>query len=148
MVKSPPTMRETQVQSLGGEDPLEEGMANHSSIPAWRIPWTEEPGGLQSMESQRVGRDLASETTSLETHGSVRWIAGVQPQQDPGGTLRMNGVGERERRHVRPALIGPSLRGRERERDRERERESDQTGGAAGRVWQCFIFYHSFYTLS
>ena len=49
-------------------------------------------------------------------------IAGVQPQQDPGGTLRMNGVGERERRHVRPALIGPSLRGR--------ERESDQTGGA------------------
>ena len=60
-------------------------------------------------------------------------IAGVQPQQDPGGTLRMNGVGERERRHVRPALIGPSLRGRE----RERERESDQTGGAeSGRVWQ------------
>ena len=123
-------MRETQVQSLGGEDPLEEGMANHSSIPAWRIPWTEEPGGLQSMESQRVGRDLASET-SLERHGSVRWIAGVQPQQDPGGTLRMNGVGER--RHVRPALIGPNLRGR--------ERESDQTGGAeSGRVWQCFIF--------
>ena len=46
--------QETWVQSLGWEDPLEEGMATHSSIPAWRIPWTEEPGGLQSRESQRV----------------------------------------------------------------------------------------------
>ena len=50
-------MQERQVQSLGGEDPLEEGMATHSSILAWRIPWTEEPGGLQSMGSQRVGHD-------------------------------------------------------------------------------------------
>ena len=48
MVKNLPAMRETQVQSLGWEDPLEKGMATHSSIPAWRIPWTEEPGGLQS----------------------------------------------------------------------------------------------------
>ena len=46
-----------QVQSLGLEDPLEEGMATHSSIDAWEIPWTEEPGGLQSMGSQRVGYD-------------------------------------------------------------------------------------------
>ena len=46
--------KETQVQSLGGEDPLEEGMATHSSILAWRIPWTEEPGGIQSLGSQRV----------------------------------------------------------------------------------------------
>ena len=45
------------VQSLGQEDPLEEGMANHSSIFAWRIPWTEEPGGLQSMGLQRAGHD-------------------------------------------------------------------------------------------
>ena len=45
------------VQSLVGEDPLEEGMAAHSSILAWRIPWTEEPGGLQSVGSQRVGHD-------------------------------------------------------------------------------------------
>ena len=45
------------VLSLGQEDPLEEGMATHSSILAWRIPWTEEPGGLQSMRSQRVGLD-------------------------------------------------------------------------------------------
>ena len=46
-----------QVSSLGQEDPLEEVMATHSGILAWRIPWTEEPGGLQSMESQRVGHD-------------------------------------------------------------------------------------------
>ena len=48
-VKNPPAMRETWVQSLGWEDPLEEGMATHSNILAWRIPWTEQPGGLQSM---------------------------------------------------------------------------------------------------
>ena len=47
-------MQETQVRSLGWEDPLEKGVATHSSILAWRIPWTEEPGGLQSMGSQRV----------------------------------------------------------------------------------------------
>ena len=46
-----------QVQSLGQEDPLEGSMATHSSILAWRIPWTEEPGGLQSMGSQKVGQD-------------------------------------------------------------------------------------------
>ena len=50
-------MQETQVRSLGQEDPLEEGIAAHSSILAWRIPWTEEPGGLPSMGSQRVGHD-------------------------------------------------------------------------------------------
>ena len=47
LVKNLPAMQETQVQSLGGEDPLAEGMATHSSILAWKIPWTEEPGGLQ-----------------------------------------------------------------------------------------------------
>jgi len=57
LVKYLPTMRETWVQSMGQEDPLEKGMATHSSILAWRIPWTEEPGGLQSMDSQRVGHD-------------------------------------------------------------------------------------------
>ena len=59
-IKNPPAMQETQemwVQSLGWEDPLEEGLATHSSILAWRIPWTEEPGRLQSMWSQRVGHD-------------------------------------------------------------------------------------------
>ena len=54
MVKNLPAMKETRVQSLGWEDPLEKGMAPLSSILAWRIPWTEEPGGLQSMGSQRV----------------------------------------------------------------------------------------------
>ena len=58
MVKNLPAMQETRVQSLSQEDPLEKGMAAHSSVLAWRIPWTEEPGGLlQSMESQRVGHD-------------------------------------------------------------------------------------------
>ena len=53
MVKNPPTMQETWVQSLGGEDPLEKETATHSSILAWRIPWTDEPGGLQSVRLQR-----------------------------------------------------------------------------------------------
>ena len=53
-VKRLPAMQETWVRSLGGEDPLEKEMATHSSILAWEIPWTEKPGGLQSMESQRV----------------------------------------------------------------------------------------------
>ena len=51
IIKHLPTIRETQVQSLGWEDPLEKGMATHSSVLAWRIPWTEEPGGLQSTGS-------------------------------------------------------------------------------------------------
>ena len=53
MVKNPPAMQETRVQSLGWEDPLEKEMATHSSILAWRIPWTEEPGPIQSMGSQK-----------------------------------------------------------------------------------------------
>ena len=57
MVKNPPVIRETWVLYLDWEDPREEGMATHSSIPAWRTPWAEEPGGLQAMGSQRVGHD-------------------------------------------------------------------------------------------
>ena len=57
MVKNLPAMQETQVRSLGQEDPLEKGLATHSSILAWRIPWTEEFGGLQSMRLQRVEDD-------------------------------------------------------------------------------------------
>ena len=53
-------MQETQVPSQGREDPLEEGMATHVNILAWRIPWTEKPDGLQSLESQRVGHDWAA----------------------------------------------------------------------------------------
>ena len=57
MGKNLPAVQETRVQSLGWEDPLEKGMATHSSIFAWEIPWTEEPGGLQYMGSRRVGHD-------------------------------------------------------------------------------------------
>ena len=56
MVKKPPAMWETSVRSLGQEEPLEKEMATHSSILAWRISWTEEPGGLQSVGLQRGGR--------------------------------------------------------------------------------------------
>ena len=54
MIKNLPAMKQTQVRSLGWEDPLEKEMATHSSTLAWEIPWAEEPGGLQSMGSQRV----------------------------------------------------------------------------------------------
>jgi len=57
-IKNLPAIQKTQVLSLGQEDPLEKGMATHSSILAWRIPWTEETGGLQSMGSQGVGYNL------------------------------------------------------------------------------------------
>ena len=63
MVKNPPAVQEPQemwVQSLGREDPLEEGVATHSSILAWRIPWTEEPGGPQSIVSQRAEHNLSN----------------------------------------------------------------------------------------
>ena len=56
-IKNLPAIQETGVQSLGWDDPLEQGMATHSRILAWRIPWTEEPDGLQSMGSQRVKHD-------------------------------------------------------------------------------------------
>ena len=57
LVKNLPAVQETQAQFLGWEDPLEKGMATHSGVLAWKIPWTEEPGGLQPMGSQRVGHD-------------------------------------------------------------------------------------------
>ena len=64
-VKNLPEMQETWVQSLGWEDPLEGGMATHFSILAWRIPWTEKPGGLQSRGPQRAGHDRATNTFSF-----------------------------------------------------------------------------------
>ena len=67
MVKNPPAVQETQVRSLDLEDPLEKGMATHSSILAWRIPWTEEPGGLQSRGLQRVRHDWATNIFTLLT---------------------------------------------------------------------------------
>ena len=71
-------MQETWVWSLGQEDPLKKGMATHSSILAWRIPWTEEPGGLQSVGSQRVGHDWA--TNTFTTLHKVTGIDAMNPE--------------------------------------------------------------------
>ena len=62
MVENPSAVQETWIPSLGREDPLEKGLATCSSILAWRIPWTEDPGGLQSVLSQTVGHNLATNT--------------------------------------------------------------------------------------
>ena len=67
MVKNLPAMQETWVRCLGLEDLLENGMATYSSILAWRIPWAEEPGGLMSMKSQKVGHRATNTLTSLST---------------------------------------------------------------------------------
>ena len=64
-------MQEVRVRSLSLEEPLEEEMATHSSILAWGIPWTQEPGGLQSMGSQRVSHDSVTERTHTNTHTRV-----------------------------------------------------------------------------
>ena len=69
-VKNLPAMLESWVWSLGWQDPLEEGIATHSSILAWRIPWTEDPGGFQPVVFQRVGHDWATKQTNLTPQGS------------------------------------------------------------------------------
>ena len=71
MVKNLPAIQETGVRSLVQEDPLEKGMSTHSSILAWRIPWTEEPGRLQSIGPQRIGHDWV---TNIHTHTSWRYF--------------------------------------------------------------------------
>ena len=68
-VKHMPAMRVTQVQSLGQEDPLEKEMASHSSTPAWKIPWMEKPGRLQSMGSQRVRHNITFLALGNSLHG-------------------------------------------------------------------------------
>ena len=73
MVKDLPAMQDTQFQSLGWEDPLEEGIATHSIILAWRIPWTEKPGGPQSRDSQRVAPDCVTEHIRVHL-GLLSWI--------------------------------------------------------------------------
>ena len=78
-------MQEIKDQSLGGEDPLEEEMATHSSILAWKIPWAEEPGGLQSMGSQRVRHDWATNTQHVNPHWHIFIIQ--SPQFTFGFTL-------------------------------------------------------------
>ena len=93
MVKNPTAIRETWVWSLGREDSLEEGLTTYSSILAWRIPWTEEPGGLQSMGLQRVGNDWATFThltlgssgkePSCQSRRCKRWEFESLGQKDP-----------------------------------------------------------------
>ena len=85
MVKNLPATWETRVQSLGQEDPPEKGMATHSSILAWRIPWREEPGGLQSMGLQRVGHNRATSTTTL------RWKTGPVGSSEVHGPSSQTG---------------------------------------------------------
>ena len=85
-VKNLPAMHETQVQSLGQEDPVEKEMATHSSILAWKIPWTEEPGGLQSMGSQR-GRSNWGLTCSTHTFFRDNWTP-VQTHRPPSGVFQ------------------------------------------------------------
>ena len=70
-VKNLPAMQQIQVWSLGWEDPLGEGMATHLSILAWRIPWTEEPDGIQSMGSQRVGHDWTTNTHIINWNDNI-----------------------------------------------------------------------------
>ena len=85
MVKNPPAMQETWIRSLGWEDPLEKGMATHSSILAWAIPRTEEPDGLQSMGLQRVGHDWVT-NTATSVSAKVGWIQGcgtMDAQEEP-----------------------------------------------------------------
>ena len=96
-------MWETWVQSLGWENPLEKGIATHSSILAWRIPWTEEPGGLQSMKSQRVGHDWVPQHS---THGEVV-IAGPPYPSFPFmvGWLCQCGASDRYRQPTTPFHI-------------------------------------------
>ena len=76
ILKNLPAMRETWVWSVGWEDPLEEGMTTHSSVLAWRIPWTEEPGGLQSMGSQRLRYDWAKKHTYTHHIRVDHWSTG------------------------------------------------------------------------
>ena len=71
-VKSLPAVQETEIRSLGRKDPPEKGLATHSSTLAWRIPWTEEPGSLQSMELQRAGHDGAANTFTFHSEKRVK----------------------------------------------------------------------------
>ena len=84
MVKNLPAMQEAQVQSLGWEEPLEQEMASHSNTFAWRIPWTEDTGGLQSMGLQGVGCDWAYTNTHTHTHTHTY----TQTHSDTAGNLK------------------------------------------------------------
>ena len=112
MVKRLPAIRETRVQSPGREDPLEKEMATHSSTLAWKIPWVEEPGRLQSMGLQRVGHDWATSLSVIYLFGcagssllcagfSLRWLLLLQSMSSE---VRLTGL-------MVPQHVGSSLRG-------------------------------------
>ena len=84
LVKNPPAMQETQVQSLGGEDPLEKEMAAHSSILAWKIPWAEKHARLQSMGSPRVRHDLVTKQIVAQSCSTLWDLLGCSP---PGSSV-------------------------------------------------------------
>ena len=91
MVKNPPAVWKTWVLSLGQEDPLEEGMATHSSILVWRIPWIEEPGGLQSMGSERVRHEWGSKHIKQRGTWSLSlWQKWCLPKPSQNGALDLN----------------------------------------------------------
>ena len=100
-IKNPPTMREPQemwAQSLGREDPLEKGTTTHSSILAWRFPWTEEPDGLQSMRSQRIGHDwsdLAQHGTHLGYHRAVTYTSNKSSERELKKTISFTVISKR-----------------------------------------------------
>ena len=121
MVKNLPAMQETRVLSLGQKDALEMGMAIHSSILAWRIPWTEEPGRPQSMGSQRVGYDWATNTTTLLVDilgiSELKWTGMGEFNSDDHyiyycgqESLRRNGVAIMVNRRVQNAVLGCNLK--------------------------------------
>ena len=91
MVKHLPAMWETWVRSLGWEDPLEKEMATHSNILAQKIPWMEEPGGLQSIGSQRVGHDLTFTFQEILKDRET-WRAGVHEEWDTTQQMNNNNI--------------------------------------------------------
>ena len=93
MVKNLPTVQETWVRSLGWEDPLKKGMETHSSILAWRIPWTEESSRLQPMGSQRVGYNFVyAQRVHTRTHTHKRQKRASETRYLPGKTLEGRGI--------------------------------------------------------
>ena len=90
MVKNLPAIRETQVRFLGWKDPLEKDMVTHSSNLAWRILWTEETGGLQSMGLQRVGHDKVTNTFTFKPRKSLYPLPRVPQRQEPPWPLNIN----------------------------------------------------------
>ena len=107
MVKNLPAKQETQVRSLGLEGTLEKGMAIHSSILAWRIPWTEEPGGLQSVGSQRVGHDWATNTTTKVLNSKRDYKLSISSVQFSCSVVS-DSLWPHELQHTRPPCPSPT----------------------------------------